>query len=518
MPSDLPWLWRLNRPRVAVRPDGISVPGYRRAVRSWLPLVGLLVAVLILAAHSASLQPWTLDDAYITFRYAENLAQGHGPVYNPGERVEGYTTPLWMALVSIGQVLGVALDPWAKALGVTAAVGALAVLVAPSEDIPLDERGRTAAVLTLGSCGMFTGWVMSGMEVALVVLLSTCAWGAHLRRWPIATGVLGALATATRPDGVLMVAVQLAHRVANRQWPELARQIGAFGLLYGPFFAWRWSWYGWLLPNTFYAKVGATSDQVVRGVGYVLEFSWPAAPLLLAVVAALALGRRSAWLWGPLAWFAVHSAYVVAVGGDVMPAFRFFAPTLPVLAWATAACIQSLAQRWARGWTAVAGALVAFQIGQLATHDALRRRILQGNVGRNGREVGLWLREQVPPGTWLATNTAGSVPYFSGLPTIDMLGLNDSHIAHTEAPAMGRGKAGHEKADGAYVFSRRPDLVLFGAARGKARPGFRSDRELFRQPGFKTAYRPETYRLPSGTVVHLWRHVDAPSLVDTPVP
>jgi hypothetical protein len=489
-------------------------------VRPWLPIAAVLVAVVILGVHSASLQPWTLDDAYITFRYAEHLADGHGPVYNVGERVEGYTTFLWVALLALGSAAGLTVEPLSKILGVALGVSSLGLLATTSRvaggDDGWDERGAAVAVLTLGSCGMFTGWVMSGMEVALVVALSTATWLAHLARRPVATGVLGALATMTRPDALLVPLVQATEHALRRDWRALGRHLGPFVALYGPYFGWRFTYYGWLLPNTFYAKVGTTSEQLARGLEYVVGFLGPGALLVLPLVGVVVWWRRASLLWTPLAWAALHVAYVVAVGGDVMPAWRFFAPVLPVLAWTTGWVLQRAAERWPPAPWAVT-VVVAFQLWQLSTHRELRGRILGGNVGRNGVEVGRWLRDQVPPDTLLATNTAGSVPYFSQLPTIDMLGLNDAHIAHRQMPHMGSGKAGHEKADGAYVLSRQPDLVLFGAARGRKTPAFRSDRELYAQPEFRTQYQLESYRLPSGATVHLWRRAGSPPLADEPL-
>jgi hypothetical protein len=114
------------------------------------------------------------------------------------------------------------------------------------------------------------------------------------------------------------------------------------------------------------------------------------------------------------------------------------------------------------------------------------------------------MAESLPPATLIATNTAGSVPYFSGLRTIDMLGLNDATIAHSSNDEMGTRMHGHERANGAYVFWRNPDVVQFGSARGRRKPMFHSDRELFEHPGFTERYRARSFRLPSGGKLVLW--------------
>ena len=74
--------------------------------------------------------------------------------------------------------------------------------------------------------------------------------------------------------------------------------------------------------------------------------------------------------------------------------------------------------------------------------------------------AGLWLRDNTPPQTLVAAQGAGAIAYYSQRPVIDLLGLNDVHIAHVDVPDMGEGKAGHEKRDPAYVLSRNPDYIL----------------------------------------------------------
>jgi len=488
---------------------GARIPVETRALL-WLgPVVGLAVC----AWHNQLLQPWTLDDAYISFRYAENFASGNGLVYNLGERVEGYTTFLWVLILGIGNALGADTRVLAKALGALFAAASLALLSQAhrfERAIPR-EAGAIAAAL-VGSCGIFSAWAMPGMEVPLVALLLLSAALLYLRdraegdAWHGA-GVVGALALMARPDSVVVMFALSMHAVraawSRRDWRALRPPL-LTAAIYGPYFLWRWQYYGWLLPNTFYAKVGSSGAQLERGGAYLVDFLTPAAslwvPLLLLGVFAWTAWQRFSRIGVLLGAVVLHGVYVLSVGGDVMPAFRFFAGVLPILGLMAGVAL-SLLGRWA--WIPVTLG-VGFNLWQFEYHPDLRPRIERGVVGLRGEEVGVWLRENVDPDALLATNTAGSVPYFSGLRTIDMLGLNDAHIAHRQMPGMGKGRAGHEKADGAYVLSRSPDYVQMGSARGRDKPAFRSDRELFRQPGFRSAYRVKRYRLPSGATLTLW--------------
>lgn len=85
-------------------------------------------------------------------------------------------------------------------------------------------------------------------------------------------------------------------------------------------------------------------------------------------------------------------------------------------------------------------------------------------MAAQGKEAGLWLRDHYDAGTVIATNTAGSIPFYSGFKTIDMLGLNDKHIARQDVPGIGQGRPGHEKADGPYVLSLNPDIIQLGSS------------------------------------------------------
>ncbi len=486
--------------------------------RSWLVWLGPIAGLLVLLWHNRVLQPWTLDDAYISMRYAENFANGHGLVYNPGERVEGYTTFLWVFLLGIGNALGLSTRWLAKALGLGLSVSTVVLVSQAWRFHPsISTRASGLAAGLLGSCGVFTAWAMPGMEVPLVAFLLTLTGLAMVRdarlqdAWMLAGGA-GALAMMARPDSIVWVGVLCAgaamRALARRDWRHLRAPLVVAGL-YGPYFAWRFAYYGWLLPNTFYAKVGRSEAQVERGLEYVSDFLfWPSGALWLPVFLALPFAwtvwqryQRDAGLGIWVVGLVLHGLYVVSVGGDVMPAFRFFSGVLPMLAL----CAGLAVAVWPRAvaWLVLIAGL-GFNLWSFENDPDLHRRIERGVVGLRGEEVGLWLREHVDPDALLATNTAGSVAYFSGLRTLDMLGLNDAHIAHRQMPGMGKGRAGHEKADGAYVFSRLPDIVHMGSARGRAKPVFRSDRELFRQPGFRERYRVERVRLPSGARLVLW--------------
>ncbi len=481
----------------------------------WL---AILAGVAVIVGHNRAMQPWTLDDAYISFRYAENLVRGQGLVFNEGERVEGYTNFLWTVLVAGGYAAGLPSPVAAKALGGIFSAALLGILAFSDRIVPtLDARVSALATALVMTCGVTTRWSLSGMEVPLVTLLATAAFLVHLRararpaetHLDLLAGALCGLVMMCRPDAGLVFGGLWLDRVAQLRKDRaglrpLVRLTAAFLVTFAPFWAWRFSYYGYPLPNTFYVKVGSTLDQLIRGYWYLADFAEVGLPMLLAAgVGALYLRRMPA-LPGAgalVAFVLMQLAYIFAVGGDVFWGHRFFAIVMPPVGLMTARLIVHVIPTVA-GRAAAIAALLALNLVNVALHTDLNHR---GVVSAQGLEVGEFLRDNAPPDAVLATNIAGSIPWASGLRTIDTLGLNDVHIAHRQMPHMGKGRAGHEKGDGDYVLSKEPDYVLFASSRGSRRPKFVGDRELYRNDEFHEAYALRVYELESG--LRLWLYV-----------
>ena len=318
-----------------------------------IPLIAAPLLSLWLVFSPQLLGFWIVDDAFVSFQYARHLEAGHGLVYNVGERVEGYTNFLWTMLFPA--VFALDGDPVLASACINLILGfaIIALMMLLSRRlIPMPWEWASAVLLAVSGPFLMYTTRGSGMETALFTTLLLAAMVLLTReRWGWA-GVVLALTMMTRPDGVVFAGVAGLYALwQGWRWqprgertlmatirPVLTLALPLIGL-YGSYFLWRWSYYGYLLPNTFYVKVGGTWAQALRGVEYLWTFATTHV-LFLVMVGGVALGgwrcfrsRRlpSGWQVGTLlaAMVTIFTLYIVAVGGDWVPGARFFIPLLP---------------------------------------------------------------------------------------------------------------------------------------------------------------------------------------------
>lgn len=418
---------------------------------------------LAAAVTEASFGDITQDDAYISFRYADNLAAGNGLVYNVGERVEGYTNFLWTLAVAAAVKAGVAAPVAGRWFGVAASLGAIALTALLGRRYAGEYMGIVAAAM-LAANGDFLLEAAQGLETSLFVLLVTAAaWRASeeyldpaRRPW---SAPLIILAFLTRPDGALVFVAALPFYVATaRANPRrFALWLGAVVVAGAAYEGWRLAYYGAFLPNTFYAKVGAQRTEFIYGLKYTAGFLLKFTPLFLILPFAVK-PRKVFYLWGVL--FALILVYVIAVGGDMKPSVRFFQPIIPLalVAFAAAAhdIVTSATAMRRRALPLLAVALVATSLLQFVPGFVYARQYRRPHDLHVA--AGKWLGENAAPGATLATTAAGIIPYYSGLRTVDMLGLTDPYVARRgkRTPSL----PGHELSATDYVLDQKPDFIL----------------------------------------------------------
>ncbi|HJN76539.1 MAG TPA: hypothetical protein QGF58_21600 [Myxococcota bacterium] len=428
--------------------------------------LGVFISAAVAVGLALSYGACTQDDAFISFRYAENLVNGHGLVYNPGDYVEGYTNLSWTLLMAAG--LGLDADP----VVFSTACGLLSLALAIVATAWLSREPRMLAALVAPLLVALDPQVaaesVEGLETALYMALLTLAVFCALRerdadRPHLASTALFALACLTRPEAPLVmlllhVGLLLDCRRAGGSWVRRVLSSSkaglALALVLAGLTAWRLAYYGDPFPNTFYAKTGGFA--LPRGLQYLAAHAL-SHPVLWLLVAGRALVARSDKTV-PLAVTALgFLAYVAWIGGDFKPTGRFVMPVLPLLAVLAGETIS----RWARSKVllVLAGLALAGQTFFLDSEARAWAGIRHANLEAR-RDLGDFLAETVPADKLLAIHSAGAVPYYAGHRTIDMWGLTDRHIARTDNLTQGSGMAGHEKGDPDYVFSLGPDIYL----------------------------------------------------------
>ncbi len=421
----------------------------------------LIPLALALAARidMARAIPFAAEDAYITFRYAENGAKGLGFVYNAGERVMGFTSPVWTAWLAAGAAFGIDTFAWARAWGVVLSLVALGLIVRTLDREP--GVGRVSAWafgVFFAVFPLFSAHAVLGMETSLFLcaLAAAVAFRGTARPW--GHGVALAVLALTRPEGFVL-ALALAVFAAGRARIVFAvvtsLALGALVVIYGS-----------PVPQSFIAKattygVGMRPFALDWIEGFVPAFLFPRWQNLLeaqhlfpmaivglpaALTALWTLGRRRTWsptLAFAVAGLAVLTAYVVF---DV-PYFGWYF-VLPVAAWAVAAAAGlPMVTRSRLVWAA---------LGVYVLSDAPYLAGLY--VGRAGAEVRLF----VAAADRLASASGGRgtvflepighIGYRTGLTVIDEVGL-----VSPDVPRRRKAGAGWY---GDVIRERRPEYLV----------------------------------------------------------
>lgn len=506
-------------------------------------IVALLAACAVFLLHARSYLPFFADDAFISLRYARRLLDGEGLTWNAGERVEGYSNLLWVLCSAGLGALGVDLVSSARLLGQATGLAAVAGLVVaywPKAVSPREVAPGAAAATALALSGPAAVWAVGGLEQPLVA--ACLVWGVYLvfrlldrdelaesgaaiRGWVVA-GIPFALLVWTRPDGPLL-AVAVAVGVAATDRFDRVRARRALWLILLPAvfvvaqLVFRKLYYDAWIPNSGAAKLAFTAERWGQGWIYVRGALDPFKALFLLACTAgfpfahdIRARRRLVVVLTPfLAWL----VYVVAVGGDIFPAWRHLLVLVVLACFALAEGVRWIlrARPRHRFWT-LAGltALLALYLAD-QRWDEQNARARHERWEWDGEVIGTFLHKHFEPrGAVLATDSAGALPYFARLTTVDMLGINDRYIA-THPPAdFGHGALGHELGDGTYVASREPDLIVFGLPTGQRDALYPSGLQMQRDPTFARTYSLISFEATNGRTVRaqMWARVQSARL------
>jgi hypothetical protein len=402
------------------------------------------------------------DDEMISMRYAENLAAGHGLVWNAGgPRVEGYTNFLWVMYMTVFHWLNVPRPTVSLCVQITGALLLLANLVYVRKLAWRISGGSAAAALTavafVGFYVPLDNWAFQGTEVSVLALIVTAGCWLALRaldsgRPSVLLYMLLGSATLVRPDllvfaGVVIVALAILQ--PKSRMTHLLAGGAIVGAFVGAETAFRLLYFGDPLPNTYYLKVSGFPwlPRISRGVLVTSVFSMQIAPLLLLIWAGRILRGPGVEARLLVLVFLCQVIYSTAVGGDAWESWggsnRFIAIAMPVFLVCAAAGLIRSWPHMARRALPPAVMLSVFIANYLAYSVAT-----PGDVVGPVKSMFLWvkpsetdtlerlvrgavaLRDFTDDRAVVGVVWAGVIPYFSQRQAIDLLGRTDRRIAH----------------------------------------------------------------------------------------
>ena len=297
----------------------------------------LFLPWLVLLGWMADASWFLTDDAFISFRYVRNLLEGHGLVFNRGERVEGYSNFLWvLELALLWGVFGLRPEHAAPWLSVAFTAGTIAAMLWWVARLPALRHRVLVGWMALGlvcSSATFAVWTSGGgletrqftfFVVAAVVCLSLYRGS---RRALLVVSLSLAAAALTRPEGPLFALCCFAWYAVQRRvdpdgggdWRAAACLAVPFVVLVAGHYLFRYSYYGEWLPNTYYAK--HVRPWYEMGLRYLWAAALETGLYLLLPLAVVSLikgwrGRRCLTYALPLLCIVSHMGYVARVGGD----------------------------------------------------------------------------------------------------------------------------------------------------------------------------------------------------------
>ncbi|MBI3162040.1 MAG: hypothetical protein HYZ23_06005 [Chloroflexi bacterium] len=482
-------------------------------------LFGLLVLGYIhycqryLAATSFMVEGKTyyvlFDDAMISMRYAYNLAHGLGPVWNAGERVEGYTNPLWMGIMAIVHLFPIGLNQTGlviQILGASFLTLNLFLVKGIVEAFTDDLFAMLSATAWIAFYAPLNSYGLLGMEVSLLALMLSFVIWLILKsdnKFNVWAYIILATSTLVRFDMAVPYLVIFAILLITQKENRKRHLIWGLGLLIlslgGQTLA-RYLYYHAWLPNTYYLKVEGwpLTLRILRGLYTLVHFAYYSNWVLILLPFAIFIFRRDWKVALPALVFMGQAAYSVYVGGDAWEnhggANRYLVIAMPLffvlLSWSAVELLKKAKEQLTAkdakeyegkileiGWRVVFLALFVFSIlnfnaligewKSIERWNFTRRPDYVAGSDRN-LQVALAIENVTIPGASVAVIGAGTIPYL--LPdryAIDILGKADPYIAHQnvrtpmsldDVPFM---RPGHMKWDYAHTFGQlKPDVIV----------------------------------------------------------
>jgi hypothetical protein len=374
--------------------------------------------------------PESIDDAYITLRFSQNLLNGYGLVFNPSEYVEGYSNLSWVLLLAVSGKLGIPMDIAMKVLSLIAGLATLTITYLCTKNFFNNVKWGVTPVLMLATSSFFVLWAVDGLETIFYTMLLTLLLYFIVinDKHPIKISLLLGVILLTRPEGVLFSAVAIClcyYRVNFIYASKLAITVGCIFLIQLIF---RWYYYHEVVANTALHKLSPGIQSIRSGIIYLLEFNKDCGylifPLALIGILHSLFTKKPGFIL--VLFLLAQLIFLLVSGGDYMYGYRFIIPILPGLFMLTTLGLQTLLSKLPNFLQTLMIGLFVFWSSLIQFNSLPHKTIRINNLTYRSSPhflIGRYLKENAKNEDRVLLSEAGVIPYYSGLNTIDYLGL-----------------------------------------------------------------------------------------------
>ncbi len=481
------------------------------------------------------------DDAMISMRYAQNFANGEGLVWNPGgERVEGYTNPLWVIYMSLFNLLPIGLSRISLPIQISGAIFiiiSLFIIRKLSLSFTDEDSATPFAPLIFTAFYLpINNWSLQGMEVSVLILITSLLALSAIRQLNNASSILplhiiGAIGTFVRIDMVVpyfaaILFISFTEKKKRKETLLGGIIVVLLCLLSQTLF--RYFYYGDILPNTYYLKMTGYPVflRISRGFLMMVQFASRMGWVLFLLPFAALIFNRSKAVFLLLYLFIVQILYSVYVGGDAWEWWggsnRYISIVMPLFfilfSYALYQITDKLFSVLGRGkkypkllslavFTLIC-AICLIQFNRINNFDALRKWTLLEkplHTEEYARTIGLslLLKESTTDDARIAFVRAGAMPYFTQRYAIDILGKNDNVISRIRMrQAVKENKytffyPGHIKWDYSYSIGKlKPDAIAqLWRKREEAYPFIKDDYKIYNFKDIQIFFRKDSSKI-----------------------
>ena len=464
----------------------------------------VVVSIMVGVAELYLFRTYMVDDAFISLRYVRNALAGHGLVYNLGDRVEGFTSPLFILLNYILGRIGIDLILASKILGVASYALILAIVFAWSflgrRPWEIDAPAASMVFTIIATSFPLTFFAITGMETVLFSFLTLLVFLEALksRITPKLISLIY-LAFLCRPEGIMFLfwitvgIVLVRYANPDNQFDNSRNLlflenreflcIGVFMLAVLVFLSVRWQYYGEILPNTFFAKAPWTMESpgvywTFKGIGSISYFFSAAGGVLGILIFFSAFFQKTSSYRALMMCVMIVLAIMIFqkyAGSDWMIGARYFIPALPVWALGVGISINSLKilQNIKIPYYRVAVVCLVtigfWTMNVSETSEFLKNKnkypnSVQTSIGL--KKIGMWIHDNLPANYRIRNWRIGAIGYYCENPILDTWGLVNREIGRLRFYSSSE-KEGSRQAL-AFVNKMEPEAIITKLKSGRA--------------------------------------------------